>query len=151
MFRGLFHDSNDSLSSTETHESQLSDTVEPPSIVTSRPPDVQEVINMAQVQEDIEKPNDNSIPNQISGEELGGESQPNASSSELDNLKIRRRYLRANLTKAITKFQACIEEEEDIGAIFGAHTTVKLRFEALNAVETKIQKLSPLNELEVEI
>ena len=65
MFRGLFRDSNDSLTSTETHESQLSDTFEPPPEVISR--DIEEVINMAQVQEKVEKLNDNSIPNQISG------------------------------------------------------------------------------------
>ena len=145
MFRGLFRESTDSISSTETYESQLSDTLEVPTGSSFRGLQGEEAM------EQIGESNNLTIPIQEPGGEPIKGSDKNEVPPELENLKVRRKYLRANLTKAITKFQLCIDNQEEYSAIFGAHSAVKLRFETLKEIESTIQRISPLDELEIEM
>ena len=63
--------------------------------------------------------------------------------TELEGLKILRKYHRGNLTKAISKFQNAIEFGEETSTILGAYCAVKLRYESLREIEEKFKNCRP--------
>ena len=50
-----------------------------------------------------------------------------SSSTTLESLKIRRRYYRGNLTKAITKFQSIVDAAGDAAEVLGAQVISVIR------------------------
>ena len=78
--------------------------------------------------------------NSVVGAENNGAMKYDPGTTELEGLKIRRKYHRGNLTKAISRFQNAIESGEETYTILWAHCAVKLRYESLREIEEKIQK-----------
>ena len=82
MFRGLFRESTDSISSTETYESQLSDTLEVPTGSSFRGLQGEEAM------EQIEESTNFTIPIQESGGEPKKESDKNEVPLNLRTLRL---------------------------------------------------------------
>ena len=119
MFKGLrqlFSNSSesldDSLSSTETiisEEEQLED-----GTATSPTTNMEGNVQKTNTTEDS-----------VACAENDGAIKQNHSSTELEGLKIRRKYHRGKLTKAISQFQSAIDSGEETSTILGAHCAVK--------------------------
>ena len=71
--------------------------------------------------------------------------------TELEGLKIRRKYHRGNLTKTFSKFQSTIDSGEETSTILGAHYAVKIEIWLTTGNWSKIQKLSPVESIEEEL
>ena len=138
--RSLFGDSENSLTSEETILSSSSGDLTPSTI---KPLETMENTEQKSVSFS-EEPQGAAVSNAEAEE-------TKCSSTTLESLKIRRRYYRGNLTKAITKFQSIVDAAGDAAEILGAHSSVRLRYNDLWEIESKIQKLSPVESLEEEI
>ena len=93
----------------------------------------------------------NTTEESVVGAENDGATKQNHDSTELEGLKIRRKYHRGSLTKSISKFQSAIDSGEETSTILGAHCAVKLRYDSLREIEERIQKLSPVEVIEEEL
>ena len=133
MFKGLkqlFHNSSeslsDSLSSTETIISED----EPLEDDTATSP-------TTSMEDNVQKTN--TTENSVAGAENNGAMKHDPGTTELEGLKIRRKYHRGSLTKAISKFQGAIDSGEETSTILGAHCAVKLRYDSLREIEEKLK------------